>query len=51
MPMLIIIEVFMILTKLGNLLRDLGREEEALIDYNKAIEINPKYVNCYNNRG
>ena len=37
--------------KLGNLLIDLGRKEEALIDYNKAIEINPIYAKAYYNRG
>ena len=49
--MLIIIEVQIIQIKLGNLLSDLGRQEEALFDYNKAIEINPRYANYYNNRG
>ena len=29
----------------------MGRKEEAFIDYNKAIEINPQYDAAYNNRG
>ena len=29
----------------------MGRTEEALIDYSKAIEINPQNINVYNNRG
>ena len=39
--MLIIIEVNSILKILGNLLKNLERYEEALIDYNNVIEINP----------
>ena len=36
---------------LGILLSDLSRKEEALIDYNKAIEINQTDANAYYNRG
>ena len=31
--------------------KDLGRNQEALSDYNKVIEINPKDSDAYNNRG
>ena len=33
------------------MLDDLGREEEALIDYSNAIDINPQYADAYYNRG
>ena len=36
---------------LGNVLDDLGRKEEAIKDYTKAIEIDPKYSKAYYNRG
>ena len=32
-------------------LSDLGRNEEALLDYTKAIEIHPMDDNAYNDRG
>ena len=30
---------------------DLGRYEEAIADYDKAIGLDPKYAPAYNNRG
>ena len=36
---------------LGNALDDLGRKEEAIEDYAKAIDINPQDADTYNNRG
>ena len=36
---------------LGNALSNLGRDEEAIIDFNKAIEIDPRDTMAYNNRG
>lgn len=30
---------------------DLGDKQEAVKDYNKAIELNPNDVDAYNNRG
>ena len=36
---------------LGVSLNDLGRKEDALNDYTKAIKINPQYAEAYNNRG
>jgi tetratricopeptide (TPR) repeat protein len=35
----------------GNLLRDNNRPDEALKDYNKAIELNPRFAIAYFNRG
>ncbi len=29
----------------------MGRNEEAIKDYDKAIELNPQYAKAYNNRG
>ena len=29
----------------------MGKKEDAIIDYSKAIEINPQYADAYNNRG
>ena len=36
---------------LGNLLSDMGRGEDALNDYTKAIEIDPQSAEAYFNRG
>ena len=36
---------------LGIALDDLGRKEEAIKDYTKAIDINPQYAVAYYNRG
>ena len=36
---------------LGNIFVDLGREQDALNDYTKAIKIDPQYAEAYNNRG
>ena len=33
------------------ILNTLGKNEEALIDFSKAIEINPLNPDAYNNRG
>ena len=30
---------------------DLGKYEQAIRDYNKAIELDPQYANTYYNRG
>jgi tetratricopeptide (TPR) repeat protein len=30
---------------------DLGNRKEAIADYDRAIDINPKYAEAYNNRG
>ena len=35
----------------GIALSDLGRKEEAIVCYDKAIEINPQYADAYNNKG
>lgn len=35
----------------GNTYSDLGEYEKALDDYDKAIELDPKYVKAYSNRG
>ena len=35
----------------GNAKSNLGDKKEAIIDYDKAIEINPQYSSAYNNRG
>ena len=32
-------------------MNDLGREEEAIKDYTKAVDINPQYEFAYVNRG
>ena len=37
--------------ELANSLSDYGLEEEAIIHYNKSLEINPKLYCAYNNRG
>ena len=44
------IEVHNILN-FGNALHDLGRKEDALVDYSKAIEINPRFVDSYVYKG
>ena len=49
--MLLLIEVDIKFHILGNLFSDLRREEDAINDYTKAIEIDPKYADAYNNRG
>ena len=36
---------------LGIVLDDLGRKEEAIKDFTKAIEIDPKKSEAYYNRG
>ena len=36
---------------LGALLVDLGRKEEAIKDFTKAIDINPQDAIAFNNRG
>ena len=36
---------------LGKSLSDLGRKEDAIKDYTKAIEINPQYFKAFFNRG
>ena len=38
-------------SKKGNALDDLGRLEEALAAYNKALEIKPDYAEAYYNMG
>ena len=35
----------------GNAYREIKQHEKAIEDYNKAIELNPKYAMAYNNRG
>ncbi len=35
----------------GTLYSDLGQFTQAISEYNKAIELNPKYAGAYNNRG
>ena len=35
----------------GNAKSELGDYRGAIQDYNKAIELNPKYANAYYNRG
>ena len=52
MLMLILIEVYIIKSlSLGIALKALGRIEEAIKDYSKAIEINPQDDDAFNNRG
>ena len=52
MLMLILIEVKKNFEKiLGSLLDNLGRKEEALIDFSKVIDINPHDADAYYNRG
>ena len=36
---------------LGCALNELGLKEEALVNYTKAIDINPQDASTYNNRG
>ena len=36
---------------IGNVLHDLGRNEEAIKDYTSAIEINPQKDKAYFERG
>ena len=36
---------------LGKSLSDLGRKDDAIKDYTKAIEINPQYFEAFFNRG
>ena len=36
---------------LGNALKGLGKKEEAIESYRKAIKIDPNYVDAYNNLG
>ncbi|OGX18536.1 MAG: hypothetical protein A3K83_07595, partial [Omnitrophica WOR_2 bacterium RBG_13_44_8b] len=38
-------------TERGNAYKNIGNLDEAISDYNKAIEIDPGYPNVYNNRG
>src|SRR5436190_15911175 len=35
----------------GNAYHSRGEYDQAIADYGKAIEINPKYAEAYNNRG
>ena len=35
----------------GISLNNLGRKEDAIYDYTKAIEINPRHAKAYINRG
>ena len=49
---LISIEVNIILNYfIGNVLKKLGRNEEAIKDYSRAIEINPQKDEAYFSRG
>ena len=36
---------------IGNVINQLGRKEYAIVDYSKAIAINPNYVDYYVSRG
>lgn len=36
---------------LANALKDMGRLDDALTSYNKAISLNPDYAEAYSNRG
>lgn len=35
----------------GNVYQNMGNHQQAIIDYTKAIEIDPRYAIAYNNRG
>ena len=35
----------------GNTLQTMGRNKDALRDFNKAIQIDPRYISAYLNRG
>ena len=51
--MLIMIEVEFVLTffHLGSVLKKLGKLEEAISDYTRAIQIDPTFADAYLNRG
>ena len=51
MHWLIKIEVLLFKNYKGIALKDLGRDEDAIKNYTKAIEIDPHYALAYNNRG
>ena len=52
MLMLILIEVYLFQSlSTGIALKALGRIEEAIKDYSKAIEINPQDDDAFKNRG
>ena len=49
--MLTITEVLFKIYLLGNTLISMARFEDAINDYTKAININPRFVKSYSNRG
>ena len=49
--MLTITEVEFKIYFLGNTLISMARFEDAINDYTKAININPRFVKSYSNRG
>ncbi|MGD0662389.1 MAG: tetratricopeptide repeat protein [Syntrophorhabdales bacterium] len=49
--LLLAVATFMTFWQGGNAYKALGDQKQAIMDYNKAIELNPKLAEAYYNRG